>query len=567
MTAQYRQQGIWSVLGVLCIICIVFAAPRVASDSLCFTIPLTKDSTSIFWCSRSGEIRAALSGPVVMDNGILLFYSANGYVAYSRSGKLVDSQSVFNADKKVSAGSPQHLRLAYPVDGTTLLYFRHNAANKDSLELYEKKLYKKEMSRILPPFSAIYKDVEHSQLFNLARNGMTDDITPKTFLKPNLIGYALPADSGRTWWSMEKFYTCTSPVVAMNNRVFESFFPGILPDSHISVRLSAICPLATYTQNGQLYYCGVYSQQNITDDAEVYQTLYVCDCYGNVQYSRTILKQLLLNEVLEYNRQENLNYTIRQPVKQMFLPSVDEKGCVFFGCVNYDKRILEVHTLPVMQYAFKAIGSGNTTNALLDQQRTYSLRIQPIKCSASGSASAVETGIMIPGDNNTRRPAGIGDIANNGYYAAIEHTLNPEISRRLSVQSGSIPPAVLHFRDSLAAVPDARTPYAMALYKASGEKIRTMYYGIGDAVKGARVLNVVDTSHIFVRVDCKKFAEILEFSPDGNVLHRFIFNREDFLDRRDIIAVGNDGAIIEEDYEQATADIPVLFSWELHTVW
>jgi hypothetical protein len=337
----------------------------------------------------------------------------------------------------------------------------------------------------------------------------------------------------------------------MDNQAFVSFFPGILPDSRIGVRLSAICPVATYSQDGESYYCGVYSQQNITDDAEVYQTLYVCDGNGNVLSSRRILKQLILNEVLEYDRKENMNYTVRQPVKQIFLPAIDNSGCIYYGCVNYDKALLEVRTIPVTKYGVHTGSENAATDALLNAQRGYSLRIKPIQCLVSGGSVDIETGIMVAGKNGVRQRATIGDVASGGYYTSIERYPHPELSRRLTVLSGSVPPAAHRSRDSLAALSNANCPFSIILCKSAGDRIRTLYYGAGDVVLGARVLTVVDTSRIFVRVDLKDYAEVLEFTTDGSVKHRFVFNRQDFLDRRDIVAVNNTGTVIEEDYEQS----------------
>jgi hypothetical protein len=41
-----------------------------------------------------------------------------------------------------------------------------------------------------------------------------------------------------------------------------------------------------------------------------------------------------------------------------------------------------------------------------------------------------------------------------------------------------------------------------------------------------------------------------------------MFNRQPFLDRKDIIAVSNDRRVIEEDYERIAEDY-TYYSWEL----
>jgi len=105
-------------------------------------------------------------------------------------------------------------------------------------------------------------------------------------------------------------------------------------------------------------------------------------------------------------------------------------------------------------------------------------------------------------------------------------------------------------RDSLDRLPTATCPYALSLEHESKGTVATYYYGCGDEVLSARVLNVTETFEVFVRVDLLDCAEVVVFSLDGSFLNRFTFNRQPFLDRKDIIAVSNDRTVVEEDYER-----------------
>jgi hypothetical protein len=47
-------------------------------DSLLFTIALNSDTTSIYGCQWNDRVKASLAGPVLMENGTLLFFLRKG---------------------------------------------------------------------------------------------------------------------------------------------------------------------------------------------------------------------------------------------------------------------------------------------------------------------------------------------------------------------------------------------------------------------------------------------------------------------------------------------------------
>ena len=153
-----------------------------ANDTLCFTIYLSLDQNSLFGCVPGDDMKMILSGPVIMEGKTLLFYSYNGYALYNLSGTLLDSASVFKENKKFSKDDPRRLRLAYPLDRSTLLYYRRSTPskeNKEGLEILQKKLYRKGYMGGDPAQYATFKDIENAQLFNLSNNCITDDMATK----------------------------------------------------------------------------------------------------------------------------------------------------------------------------------------------------------------------------------------------------------------------------------------------------------------------------------------------------------------------------------------------------
>jgi hypothetical protein len=140
--------------------------------------------------------------------------------------------------------------------------------------------------------------------------------------------------------------------------------------------------------------------------------------------------------------------------------------------------------------------------------------------------------------------------------------VNHDLKKRLSQKCSLLPGTTRHLQDSLAIVSTASCPYSISLEQEGKGTLCTFYYGCGDNVLCARILNVTQTFEIFVRVDCDDFAEVLVFSLDGMFLNRFTFNNQNYRARKDIIAVSDNRDVIEEDYEHIAEDY-TYFKWEL----
>jgi hypothetical protein len=528
-----------------------------ANDTLCFTIYLTPDENSLFGCPSSDNMRQILSGPVLMEGKALLFYSENGYALYNQTGALLDSASTFKENKRLSMEDPRRLRLAYPLDQSTLLYFRRSPDKNTGLEIFQKKLFKKMLVKVDPAQFATFKDIETAQLFNLTNNCITDDMASKLFLQPNLVGYT-SLSGGERWWSLDRFYAFTSPVVVEKNGVFESFFTGLLHDQKIDVQKHLVNPLGTYTMDGKWYYYGVHTTFG-SQDPESYQKLYLCDAAGNMLYSNELLKQVIVDAVLEYDKKNNTNYTVKRPGQFVFTPAVDKNGDIFYGLVDFAKRTIDVKKRLFYRYIPHVVSPAHED--AVNAQRRFSFKPLVLDC-PDENARKMLPDITYRDDKGKKRKATIRDLTVKGYRVFLSREPNRELKRKFTQISSTLPPAVKHMRDSLDKLPTASCPYALSLEHESKGVLATYYYGVGDEVLSARILNVTETFEVFVRVDLIDYAEIVVFSLDGSFLNRFTFNRQPFLDRKDIIAVTNDRAVVEEDYERIAEDY-TYYSWDL----
>jgi hypothetical protein len=533
-----------------------FVLAQHANDTLCFTINLSLDENSLFCCGNNDDMKMVLSGPVLMEGKTLLFYSSNGYALYSQKGKILDSCSVFRENRRLSKDDPARLRLAYPLDQSTILYFRKTPDSKDGFEILQKKLYKKGYSKVDPVQAATFKDIEASQLFNLTNNCITDDMATRLFLQPNLVGY-MSLSGGERWWSLDRFYSFTSPLIVEKNGVYMSVFTGLQHDQKTDVQKHLINPLGTYTMDNRWYYYGVHTMLG-GQDPENYQRLYLCDQAGNLLYSNELLKQIIVDAVLEYDKKNNTNYTVKRPGEFVFTPAVDNNGDIFYGVIDFHKRTIKVKKRLFYRYMPRII---QPEQDIVNSQRRFTFDPVVLECPEEKMKKIVPE-IMYRDEKGKRRKATLREITVKGYCANIAREPNKDLKRKFSQISSSLPAPVKHMRDSLLRLSTATCPYSLSLEHDKKGVVASFYYGCGDEVLSARVLNVTETFEVFVRVDFLDWAEVVVFASDGSFLNRFRFNRQSFLDRKDIVAVTNDRRVIEEDYERISEDY-TYYSWEL----
>jgi hypothetical protein len=504
-------------------------------------------------------MRNIIAGPVFMDGPSLLFYSRNGYVLFGMTGGLLDSHSVFKDNRKLSATDPGRLTLAYPVDNKTLLYFQRNG---DSVVIFEKKICRRGLFPVIGNAYANIKDIEIARLFNLANNVVMDETAPKSFLMPNLVGYST-LTNGKKWWTLDKFYSFMSPIICMQDQAFCSFYPGLLSDQKTDVQKSIINPLGVFSIDGRDYYYGVHSSTCSTEP-ESHQNLYLCDQAGNLLMTTQLLKQVTTDDVLEYDKKRNTNYTVKRPSQFVCQPAIDENGNIYYGVIDFDAKQFEVKKRLFYHYCPRIVEQSPQEEDYVNAQRRFTCKPASVPCKDPDKNVSTETGFTMRDEQGKLRKASMKDVSCKGFCVMVRREPIPDMKKRLSQSAILIPPNVKRVRDSLAKAPGTACPYNVTLYYDEREKVRVFYYGPGEEVLAARVLTVTPKSEIFVRVDLKDRAEIVAFTQDGLFLNRFTFNRQEFKKRRDIAAVLDDGAVMEEDYERIKEDYTYL-KWELST--
>jgi hypothetical protein len=529
-------------------------------DTLCFTIALNADSNSLLGCGKNDDMRTVLAGPIIMENNNLLFSSCNGYALYSQSGELLDSHSVFKDNKKISFTDPQRLTFAYPLDGKTVIYYRRNHKNNDSLEIFEKKISKRGLLRIETGSFSNLKEIETSRLFNLAQNGFTDELSPKSFLKSNLIGYS-SLTSGKNWWSLDRFYSFLSPVIVMQNNGFCSFFPGMLSSQKIEIQKHLINPLGVFFWEDRPYYYGVYSPTGSTTP-ECRQKLYLCDHAGNLLSTTDLLKQVIIDDVLAFDKKRNTNYTVKRPWQYVFPPAIDGNGNVYYGMIDFKSKTIEVKKRLFYHYIAQVSEASPENEDIIKEQRKFIILPGLLKFQSTAIDGYSETGFLIRNEQGKHKRASIKDVSCKLFSISAQRDANPEVAKKLTQGTGSLPAIVKHVRDSLAKLQNTKRPCTITLRYNERDKVREFYFNPCEEVLTARVLKVSAKGEIFVRVDLKDRAEIIVFSQDGAFLNRFTFNRQEAKKRKDIVGVTDDGTVIEEDYERIKEDYTYI-KWEL----
>jgi hypothetical protein len=189
------------------------------ADTTLFSIPLSSDSTKLFFADKQTPIRRSLSGPVLMQNSTLLFYSTQGYVLYDTTGSLLDSHSVATMNEKAAKGGQPLWSLAHPIDPATLLYYRKSTGGKRSSELMLKTLQHKRLREVADEQYPILEGATRAHLFNIAHNTQTDDMASRVFHAPQLIGIN-PQSQQQHWWALERFYAFCTPLLQENNGTF-----------------------------------------------------------------------------------------------------------------------------------------------------------------------------------------------------------------------------------------------------------------------------------------------------------------------------------------------------------
>jgi hypothetical protein len=544
----------------VCIAVIVFSAlAQHSNDTLLFAIKLDGDTGTLLACSAGEPIRNSLSGPVLMENGNMLFYSRDGYALYDQKGTKLDSHSLARKNRWMKFSGRGELQLAYPLDPSTLLYYRTTGQKDAPAEFYQKKLFRPGLKQVSVNEFEVYSQIGSSQLFNLHHNGLTDEMAHKAFLVPQLVGYS-SLTGGKRWWSVDKFYSFTSPLILEENGAFLSFFPGLKSSEQVEVRKSLIEPLGVFQMNGAWYYYGIYSPGGETQ-TDYFQKLFLCDQAGNLLYDNTILKNSMEDAVLAENEEEKMLYTVKRASRHVFLPAVDENGDIFYGVIDYNKKQIEV--MKRLFYKFVPVPTGAAMTNEIFHQAGYAYDLNSTEC-GRGDGAPVLPKVLFADSAGGARVLTEKELTVKGYIVKLARIKDDDLQKKLQRVQPSLPPRVRQIQDSLARISTARCPYSLVLSSHKKGDLCTFDYNVGDVVVSARVLAVTNTFEVFVRVDLVNWAEIIVFSLDGQFLNRFVFNTEEQEVRNDVVAVSPERTIIEKDYEIGDGAYRYI-SWKLST--
>jgi hypothetical protein len=520
------------------------------NDSLLFSIPLSDDTNSIYGCSWTDKVKTNLAGPVLMENGSLLFYSQKGYVLYSQNGKLMDSHSLYKMNKE----NKNPYFLAYPLDSSTILYYREIPGSTP--EVFQKKLLKSGLRKVSEDKYSIFSQINKGVLFNIASNSITDEMSTKSFLMPFLLGYT-SLSGGLKWWTIDRLYSFSSPIIVEKDRKYHSFFPGLKTDQQCDVKRHLIEPLGVFIVDKRMFYYGLYSSMGNTA-AEYYQSLILCDQAGNILSSDQLLKQETADAVLSFNKDQNTNYTVKQAGRRAFVPTVDREGFLYYGILNYEWKKLDVfkrlrlHYVPV-----------STVNNLQDKFINESnIAFSPIKLECGPLANrGVRPEVILVNEKEVNFLDN-EQTARKGYYITVHRYTDETLHTKLKRKQSSLSPHIQSMQDSIANLNTSWCPYTISLNNGDNKEIKKLFYGFGDVIMCARVVEVTTTNEVFVRVDLDNWAEMVVFSTEGKYLDRFIFNRQKFEDRKDLVVISEKREIVERDFESDRKG-NVYLSWVL----
>ena len=528
---------------------------QLAYDTLLFKIPLINDTTvlSLFRCYGEGQIRKTLSGPILMKGNKILFYSEDGYILYNHRGAVVDSHSVFNGNSGLSKENPKRLLLAFPANNSAILYYQKVKKDKFPITIFEKKLYKKRLRQLKDKEYKYYLDIGNGHLFNLVHNSITDDMAYTYFALPQLIGFTTLA-AGDKWWSVDKFYSFSSPIINEKDGKFRSFFPGIRPRD-IKDKQQLVNPLQMFKWDKNWYYAGIHANVGTVEEAYS-QTIYVCDPAGNILYSDDLLK--LTNRDAIIGEDEETYYTVKKTERFVFQPTVDSKGNVYYGIIDYVKNSIEARKRSY--YRFKAFNTEPDLAHLIDVEKSIEFKPVSIACNMKQPSGKTIPDFTFLNEKGERIKAKARHLTKSEYIARISRIPYRDINKKLARSRSSLPEEVKVIKDSLSDVSTMSCPYTVSL---SGPKgmIRSFNYTPGKEVVCARVLAVRKKNEVIIRVDCDTFAEILIFKTDGTFVNRFIFNKQNYKKRKDIVVVSNISPIIELDFESDSGNGKFL-KWE-----
>ncbi|MDR2578579.1 MAG: hypothetical protein LBC70_07225 [Chitinispirillales bacterium] len=518
--------------------------PQVA-DTLLFTIHLTDDDQgSLFHTGQSGDMRSHLTGPVFMSGNRLLFYSKHGYVLYDLHGNLIEQHSLVRENTRAAAaGRPQKF-LAYPFDGETLIYYTET----DPVAVYRKRLQRPRFEEVPQAEMDLFRNIE-SEPFNIYRGSTTEDITRKANLRPHLVGYNSLV-GGSNWWSTDQNFNFTSPIIMETNGRFASFFPGFREDmveGHCGDPTELMLPLGAFQRNGRWYYLGLYSVSIGTEQGDYFQTIMLIDQSGNVLYCSRLFKHGLGSMAQEQPHDIDVDDASYIPARYVFLPVVDHFGDLYYGVLDREYRAISVRKKSF--YRFLSIPAAPAYADRFDTESRLGFNPVRVECAAASHEEGVLPPIFSINDQGGRNMLDLTDLTVDSFYAKVHRLPDEELWQRVRNVASTMPSRIAMMQDSIAQVRTMWCPYGISINHEVYGQVASLSYGLGDVVVSARVLGVSESQYVYVRVDLESWAEVVVFTHRGRFVERFIFNRQNFEQRQDVLVMAPNDAIYERDYE------------------
>jgi hypothetical protein len=552
------KKGILIFLFIACVFLPQLYA-QLAFDTLLFTIKLNDDSTrpSLFYCYEEGRIKQNLSGPVTMQDDNLLFYSENGYVLYNQRGQLLDSHSVYRKNRGLAGDHPKRIKVAFPIDGSTIIYYQKVKRGDLPVTIFEKKLFKNRPKLLNEDYYKYYPNLDEKQLFNLAFNSITDDMMFRYQAVPQLVGFT-SLDVGNKWWSIDRFYNFTSPVINRENGHYSSFFPGIKVGKN-KKKLQFVEPVQVYRWENTWYYSGVYASIGTTED-KYFQTFFVFDNAGNIIYADELLK--LENRDAIIGEDRRTYYTTKKIKKFVFQPVINMKGDIFYGIINYVDKSIDVRQRKY--YCYKAYRTEPNLAHLIDDEKCIEYKPVSLECNTKTTGGKTIPNVNLLDSKGKFVKAQARHLTKEGYICRISRIPYRDIEKKLIRNRAGLSKRIVALMDSLSNISTVACPYSLSI---SGPKgmVRNFNYPPGESVLCARILELQKSGNLLVRVDCINFAEILIFETDWTFVNRFVFNRQNYKDRRDLVVAANNSPIIELDYESEPVN-GNYYKWERRVV-
>jgi len=152
--------------------------------------------------------------------------------------------------------------------------------------------------------------------------------------------------------------------------------------------------------------------------------------------------------------------------------------------------------------------------------------------------------------------------ARKGFFVTVHRYSDENLKTKLNRVQSSLDSTVQKIQDSIAKQSTSWCPYAIGINQEKAGEIAKLYYGFGDVIMTARVVEVTATNEVFIRVDLDKWAEILVFTTSGKYQSRFIFNRQPFNERKDLVVISEKREIVERDFESDKSG-KTYKKWEL----